>query len=155
MAFPDCERSAPICGADVIGATSLTDAPAGVAVGAQTTLTVTAGDACQFQPRALYIAAYEFQAATAIANSTRLPLLMLAANVGNVSMLRRLGTNAAGIITDPYNPGRLERFQLGQRAKPHHDVLEHQRRHRPHLRGHLGRQPFRLIRIPEPQGRPR
>lgn len=75
----------------------------GVAIGDTVTLTITAGDACMFQPRAMYIAAYEFQGATTVANNARLPLLLRAANVGNVSMLRRTDTQGSGIITDPFN----------------------------------------------------
>lgn len=102
-AFPDCDRVAPVCGADLIAANSMEDNITGIAVGAEFVLTITAGDACQFQPRALYIAAYEFQAATTIANANRLPLLLRAANVGNVSMLRRTNTLGAAVITDPFN----------------------------------------------------
>lgn len=103
-AFPDCpERVPPICGANLIAANSMEVTPAGVQIGAQQSLTITAGDACQFRARAIYISAYEFQGATSIANAARLPLILRTVTVGNVSMLRRTDTLGSGPITDPFN----------------------------------------------------
>lgn len=103
LAQAACDVQPAPCGVDVLGTTSLVTDPTGVAAGGQATLTTTAGDSCQFQALAMYVAAYEFQAATTIANAARLPLLLIRMDVGNVSALRRVGGNGSGIITDPYN----------------------------------------------------
>ncbi len=98
-----CEVNPAPCGVDVLGSTSLASNPLGIATGVQGVLTVTAGDACQFQPLAAYLAAYERQGDAVIANASRLPMLLVALDIGNVAMLRRRGDLGAGIVTDPYN----------------------------------------------------
>ena len=103
LASASCDVAPAPCGVDVLGSTSLASNPLGILTGAQGVLTVTAGDACQFQPLAAYIAAYQRQADDSIANANRLPLLLIALDVGNVAMLRRRGDVGSGIITDPYN----------------------------------------------------
>ena len=103
LARAACDVTPAPCGVDVLGSTSMVTNPTGIAAGAPATLTVTAGDSCQFQALAAYVAAYEFQGATTIANANRLPLLLTRLDIGNVSALRRLGGIGSGIITDPYN----------------------------------------------------
>ncbi len=98
-----CDVSPAPCGVDVLGSTTLASNPAGIAVGGQGVLTVTAGDACQFQPLAAYLAAYERQADTAVADAVRVPMLLISLLIGNVSALRRLGGIGSGIISDPFN----------------------------------------------------
>lgn len=103
LANAACDVTPAPCGVDVLGSTTLASNPLGIAIGGQGVLTVTAGDACQFQPLAAYLASYERQGDVAIANEDRAPMLLIALLIGNVSALRRLGGIGSGIITDPYN----------------------------------------------------
>ncbi len=103
LANAACVVTPAPCGVDILGSTTLASDAAGILAGAQGVLTVTAGDACQFQPLAAYLAAYERQAPTTIANANRLPMLLIALLIGNVSALRRIGGIGSGIVTDPFN----------------------------------------------------
>lgn len=103
LASGTCTVTPAPCGVDILGSTTLDSNPAGIAPNVDGTLTVTAGDACQFQPMAAYLAGYERQTGTEIANANRLPMLLIRLDVGNVAALRRLGNAGSGIITDPFN----------------------------------------------------
>lgn len=95
-----CE-DAPPCGANVIGGNTL--GSAGILPGAVGQIVITAGDAGYFQPRALYFEAQAFNAAglidptTLVGGQTSLPVLLIDAAVGRVSMLRRGGSSDRGL----------------------------------------------------------
>lgn len=101
-----CAEEKPVCGCNVIGANTFALAPNGVAAGATVNLAVDAGDACRWQPRSLLLVAYEAD----VANPERLaapivqvPFLLLDARVGTIPMVRRIGANNFGIISDGYS----------------------------------------------------
>jgi hypothetical protein len=99
-----CEVAAAPCGVDVLGASTRATDTAGIAAGADGTLTFTAGDSCQFQPISMYIGLF-----LAIAGSLYDPAavrktgMLNSLKVGNVEALRRAGGLGSGINTDPYN----------------------------------------------------
>lgn len=103
---PMCERLPPICGASVIGFNTLTTNLLGVAPGATVTIPVTAGDACGYQARALFLAAFEADANT---NSrlasplVQLPFILINVRVGSVPQIRRAGQLQFGILSDAYS----------------------------------------------------
>ncbi len=100
-----CAEEPPVCGCNVIGANTFDLAPTGVAISGLASLAIDAGDACRYQPRSLFLAAY-----AAGTNPEELldpcvscPILLLNARVGTVPMIRRTGSNAFGILSDGYS----------------------------------------------------
>lgn len=101
-----CAEEKPVCGCNVLGANTFALAPNGVAAGATINLAMDAGDACRWQPRSMLIVAYEAD----VANPERLaapivqvPTLLLNAAIGTIPMIRRIGANNFGIISDGYS----------------------------------------------------
>lgn len=101
-----CAEEAPVCGCNVIGGNTFALAPNGVAAGAQVNLAIDAGDACRWQPRSMLLVGYEAD----VANPERLaapivqvPFLLLNATIGTIPMIRRVGANSFGIISDGYS----------------------------------------------------
>lgn len=107
-----CAEQPPVCGCNVIGANSFNQAVApnlvglGVPSGATVNLPIDAGDSCRYQGRSMLIVAYEADENTAETLATpcvSCPVLLLNARVGTVPMIRRVGSNAFGIISDGYS----------------------------------------------------
>lgn len=108
-----CEVAAAPCGVDVLGSSTRATDTAGIAAGADGTVTFTAGDSCQFQPISMYIGLF-----LAIAGSLYDPAaerktgMLYSLKVGNVEALRRAGALGSGINTDPYNAEQCAPLQF-------------------------------------------
>lgn len=99
-----CEVKPAPCGVDILGATTRVTDAAGVAAGGVGTLTLTAGDSCQFQPISMYIGAFLAIAGALLdPAAVRKTILLTSLKVGNVEALRRQGAAGNGINTDPFN----------------------------------------------------
>lgn len=101
-----CERLPPVCGANVLGWNTLAIAQSGVAPGVSITIPLDAGDACKWQPRALFLAAFEADGVTAqrlASPLVQLPFLLLNASVGSIPQIRRANRIDFGILSDAYS----------------------------------------------------
>ena len=96
-----CDTQPP-CGVNVIGGNTLSTT--GIAPGATLGVTITAGDAGYFQPRAVYFEAHEFNDADTITTANLAggccswPIILIDVLVGRISMLRRGGSADRGLI---------------------------------------------------------
>ncbi len=101
----DCESESP-CGVNVIGGNTF--GTAGIAPGITGTLVVTAGDAGSFHPMAIYFEALPFSTndlvdITALpAGNTSVPVFLVDALIGRVSMLRRGGAANVALTQGAY-----------------------------------------------------
>lgn len=96
-----CDTQPP-CGVNVIGGNTLSTS--GIAPGSTATVTITAGDAGYFQPRAVYFEAHEFNADDTITTANLAggccswPVILVDVLIGRISMLRRGGSADRGLI---------------------------------------------------------
>lgn len=96
-----CDTQPP-CGVNVIGGNTLSTP--GIAPGLTRTVTITAGDAGYFQPRAVYFEAHEVNNNDTITTANLAggccswPIILIDVLIGRISMLRRGGSADRGLI---------------------------------------------------------
>lgn len=80
----------------------------GIAPGRQAEIRIDSGDACRWQPKNLLLVAYRASnTVNQLANPIeRLPFLLLNAQIGTISMIRRVGDVGFGIVSDGYSDNK-------------------------------------------------